>query len=341
MKAPQEAVRIVIAGASSLRGRDLKLCIEESDFPLSDIRLVDEELVAGTLTEAAGLPAVIETLEEDSFDRTRFAFFTGSSAFSAQHGRQAVRSGAAVIDLSGGLWAEPGAKPWIPALDALLPSPVGKRAAGEAQSLYLVPSTPAQVAISISAAFAPVGLDRLALSFFQPVSERGREGVEELEDQVVKLLSFQPIPQRVFDTQVGFNMVSTYGAGSGETLADTRGKIAGEVRSYLAGRIPMPALALYHAPVFYSHTFSAFAEFKSQPALEELAERLQRAGLKVTGVGDEPPTSVNVAGEGRPVVGQPERDPGIENGVWIWGAADNMRVPATTGVAIAEMLLAS
>jgi hypothetical protein len=50
---------------------------------------------------------------------------------------------------------------------------------------------------------------------------------------------------------------------------------------------------------------------------------------------------VNVAGEGQPVLGQPERDPGIENGVWLWGAADSLRVPATTAVAIAEKLLAS
>ena len=56
---------------------------------------------------------------------------------------------------------------------------------------------------------------------------------------------------------------------------------------------------------------------------------------------EEPPNNVNVAGEGRPVLGQPERDPGIENGVWLWGAADNLRVPATTAVAIAEKLLAS
>jgi len=50
---------------------------------------------------------------------------------------------------------------------------------------------------------------------------------------------------------------------------------------------------------------------------------------------------VNIVGEVRPVLRQPERDPGIETGVWLWGAADNLRVPAATAVAIAEKLLAS
>jgi hypothetical protein len=56
---------------------------------------------------------------------------------------------------------------------------------------------------------------------------------------------------------------------------------------------------------------------------------------------DEPPTNVNVVGEVRPVLKQPQRDAGIETGVWLWGAADNLRVPATSAVAIAEKLLAS
>jgi hypothetical protein len=63
--------------------------------------------------------------------------------------------------------------------------------------------------------------------------------------------------------------------------------------------------------------------------------------LKVVRSEEEPPTNVNVVGETRPVLKQPERDPGIETGVWLWGAADNLRVPAATAVAIAGKLLAS
>ncbi len=106
-------------------------------------------------------------------------------------------------------------------------------------------------------------------------------------------------------------------------------------------RAPVPAIMLVQAPVFHSHAFTAYAEFKAAPALDDLAARLQSAGLKVARAKDEPPTNVNVVGEARPVLRQPERDPGIETGVWLWGAADNLRVPAATAVAIAEKLLAS
>jgi aspartate-semialdehyde dehydrogenase len=342
MTSPKEAVRVAIAGASSLLGKELALWLEETHFPAIDIRLVDEEFVAGTLTEAGGEPAIIETVTEDSFERVRFAFFTGSPGFSIRHADEARRAGAVVIDLSGGLATEANARLWIPTLDAVLTSP--SRSApppGEPQSLFVAPSAPSDAAISISAALAPAGLDRLVMTALQPVSERGTEAIEELESQVVKLLSFQPVSQTVFDTQVGFNMLSTYGPESTIKLADARTRIAEESRRYLAGRAPVPAIMLVQAPVFYSHTFTAYAEFKSAPALEDLTARLVGAGLRVVGATDEPPTNVNIVGEARPVLRQPERDPGIETGVWLWGAADNLRVPAATAVAIAERLLAS
>jgi aspartate-semialdehyde dehydrogenase len=331
---------VAIAGASSLLGKELKLSLEESNFPTIDIRLLDEEIVAGTLTEAGGEPAVIETIAEDSFERSRFVFFTGSPEFSKRYAAQANRDGAVVIDLSGGLGAEPNAKLWIPTLDAVLASPTATAPTGEAQRLFVVPSAPSDAAISISAALASVGLERLAVTVLQPVSERGSDAIEEMESQVIKLLSFQPVSQAIYDAQIGFNLLSSYGPESRIKLADARSRVASETRRYLAGRAPVPAVMLVQAPVFHSHAFAAYAEFKSAPALGDLAARLQAAGLNVARAKDEPPTNVNVVGETRPVLRQPERDPSIETGVWLWGAADNLRVPAVTAVAIAEKLLA-
>ncbi len=142
MTSSSEAVRVAIAGASSLLGKELNLWLEESNFPASEIRLVDEEFVAGTLTEAGGEPAIIETVTEHSFERVRFAFFTGSPEFTKRHADEARRAGAVVIDLSGGLGAEAKARPWIPALDAVLGSPGLSVPAGEPQSLFVVPQLP-------------------------------------------------------------------------------------------------------------------------------------------------------------------------------------------------------
>jgi len=55
MSFERDSNRIVIAGASSLLGAELKSLLEESRFAASDFRLLDEELAAGIFHSMAQL----------------------------------------------------------------------------------------------------------------------------------------------------------------------------------------------------------------------------------------------------------------------------------------------
>jgi len=335
------ASRFTIAGASSLRGKELKQLLEASSLPIEDLRLLDEEFAAGTLTEAAGEPTIIQPVDEESFQGARLVFFTGSPAFARRHLPVARRMGATVIDLSDGLRAAPAARVWIPVLDKLLPPPPPVPGASEGGEVYISPSAAGIVGCILAAALAPLSVRRLATVFFQPVSECGDKGIDELESQTVKLLSFQPIAQEVFDTQVAFNMLSRYGDSSHERLSDSRAAIAACLRIYLDGRVPMPAVQLVHAPVFYAAAFSAFAEF--DPALQpaDLGSALETAGVRLTASGDAPPSNLSAAGSTDITLARIERDPNLPGGFWLWGAVDNFRLPAANAISIAERLLAS
>jgi aspartate-semialdehyde dehydrogenase len=336
-----ESLQIAIAGATSLRGKDLKEGIEESAFPAGEIRLLDEELAAGAVTEVAGEPAIVLPIDESSFDRQRFVFFTGSQAFALKHAATAERAGATVIDLTGALAGMDEARRWIPQIDALLgPPPAPKIIAGKI-SVYLAPSTAAIIACSLSAALQSLSLTRLAIVFLQPASVRDRAGVEELEEQTVKLLSLQPIPQAVFDTQVAFNLMDRWGASSAERLSAARAALDKEIRGCLGGRAPVPAVKLVQAPVFFGETFSVYAEFSKPLDLEMADARLQEAGFTVLDGDDPEPSNVSVAGSPLPVIRRAEADPGVENGYWFWGAADNLRVATANAIRVAERLLAS
>jgi aspartate-semialdehyde dehydrogenase len=341
MPADLEPIRIAIVGAGSLLGKELKRWIEEEGSLPAELRLLDEELLAGTLTEAGGEAALIGNVDEESFKGTRVAFFTGSRDFSKRHVGQALRAGAAVIDLSGGLGKVPGGEYRIPSLDAALAPVAGKVLPVQSGGLYLSPSVPAIIAAALTAAYAPLGMERLVLTFLRPVSECGQEGIEELGGQVVKLLSFERISQKVFDAQVGFNLLMRYGSESQENLDDVRRGIIGEIRAYSNGRMPIPAITLIQAPVFYSYAFSCYAEFRQPPNLERVANHLEGGGLKVAAAEDPPPDNINVVGESRPVLARPERDPANEAGVWVWGTADNLRVAVANAFAIAGKLLAA
>src|SRR6202051_1080375 len=99
----RDSNRIVIAGASSLLGAELKSLLEESRFAASDFALLDEQIAAGMLTEVAGEPSIIQPVEEGSFNRARFVFFTASANFTRTNIAAARASRATVIDLSGAL----------------------------------------------------------------------------------------------------------------------------------------------------------------------------------------------------------------------------------------------
>jgi aspartate-semialdehyde dehydrogenase len=336
-----QACRVAIAGASSLRGKELKQLLEDGDFPATEIRLLDEDIAAGTLAEAGGEPVLIQAVDDDSFENVRFAFFAGTPLFAARHWESAERAGATVIDLTGGLAEVLSAQRWIPALDSLLPPPPAQTPRQAAGRLFRSPPAPTIVACSIATALAKFGVERLALVFFQPVSERGQEGIQELESQTINLLSFQPIAQEVFDAQVAFNLLDRYGQASGEHLSDARTSIAHDVRSYLADRAPVPAIQLIQAPVFYSYAFTAYVEFSLRPESVELRRSLEAAGIQLADSAGPAPSNVSVAGEDRLVLGQMEADPNVARGYWFWGAADNLRLAAANAVSIAEKLLAS
>ena len=77
------------------------------------------------------------------------------------------------------------------------------------------------------------------LQRFEPASERGQKGMDELHEQTVNLLSFQPLPKKVFDVQIAFNMVSRYGEEAKPSLAGVQERIVRDYKS-IAGDAPMP-----------------------------------------------------------------------------------------------------
>lgn len=343
--------RVAIVGASSLRGKELKLVLEERNFPASDIVLLDEPAVAGTLTEAGGEPTFIRALDEESFEGARFAFFAGSQMDAEQNWKAAQRSGATVIDLTGTLAASGQSTSWIPALSTvLLPHPgshategaaPGSHAANRATSnSYSSPGSGVIVACTVAAALSKLSLMRTVLLLFPPVSERDQAGVDELESQTANLLSFRPIAQPVFDAQVAFNLLAGYGEQCKPTLAELRAAIARDTSEYLAGRVAVPALQLVQAPVFYGYAVAAYAEFASPPHREQLEAAFASLGVKVGVAGDPAPTNVSVAGENEIHIARVEPDPSVAGGVWIWGVADNLRLAAVNAVRIAEELVA-
>jgi aspartate-semialdehyde dehydrogenase len=335
MPSDRHAQRIVIAGASSLLGSELKTVLEESRFAGWDLRLVDEELAVGTLTKAGGEPVVIQSVEEDTFQGARYAFLAGSTGFSKKCVGPAKEAGATIIDFSRASLSDPDAAPWFPRIEALTGKSVGKNS-----RTYCVFSAAGTAIAMLALALRRAGLQRLVTVVFHPVSEAGREGIEELETQTSQLLSFQSIGSPVFGTQAAFNLLPRYGGESRQDLHRSLLQIRAEVSAALGdaaenGKITVD---LVHAPVFYGMVFSACADLDAETELAGLTEACKEGGFLLAPASEAGPSNVSVAGETGVFLRAPEQDVCRQSAWWFWGAADNLRLPAWSGCKLAEWL---
>jgi aspartate-semialdehyde dehydrogenase len=327
---------MVIAGASSLLGAEVRSLLGEGRFAGSDIRLVDEPLVAGVLTAAGGEPAIIQPVEEGSFHGAQTVFFTGSGDFTRANYKAAQQQGATVIDLSGALAREGTATAWFPKLDRLR----GREFAKGAHA-YAIPSAAATAAATLRLVLLKLEMAMLSVVCFQSASEAGRAGIEELETQTGQLLSFQGVGRPVFDTQVAFNLVDRFGPASAHKLDVVRERVRAEIRLCLGEQLASPALQVLHAPVFYGAAFSACAPLtdkSGKASAAEIVAACTRAGFVVSDAAELRPSNVSVAGESILQLAVPEMDTSPPGAWWFWGAADNFRLPAANAVKLAEML---
>ena len=137
------------------------------------------------------------------------------------------------------------------------------------------------------------------VQIFEPASEHGAPGVDELQQQTVSLLSFKSLPKAIFDAQLSFNMLARYGEEAPVSLEESSCASSGTWprcwRCPAREGAPMPSLRLMQAPVFHGYSFSAWVEFEELPAWRRW-KALSIAGIDVRGDDLEPPTNVGRPG---------------------------------------------
>jgi aspartate-semialdehyde dehydrogenase len=324
--------KIAIAGASTLLGRELKEALEESPLAAASFVLLDEEASQGQLDQVGDEVTFVQAIGEDAFDRVDFTLFCGAEAMTRKHWRQALRSGSTVLDLSGALDQESGVlvrAPWLGA-DAAAP---------DLFTPAVVPAHPAALALGLL-------LDRLqqaaavrfaAVMLLQPASESGRAAMDELHQQTVNLLSFQGLPRAVFDAQAAFNLLSGLGENAAVNLSAVEARVRRHYAALSAGRWPALALQVIQAPVFHGQTFSIAVELERPVEISKLEEALSGDHVDLILEDTDSPSNLAATGQDdvlvrlRPEPGS-SRNPNETLRLWLWAAADNLRLSAQNAV---------
>ena len=137
---------------------------------------------------------------------------------------------------------------------------------------------------------------RSIIHVYEPASERGKSGIDELQRQTVSLLSFQQLPKDVFAAQVSFNMLVKLGEESAVQLQDVEDRIDRHLATLLERAetgVPMPSIRLTQVPVFHGYSLSFWIEFEDAPDVNALEQALSGDWIDVRGDLGRPITRVS------------------------------------------------
>jgi aspartate-semialdehyde dehydrogenase len=320
---------VAVVGGDSLLAREVRELLGESK-PAPRVELISATADGSTTLGAEDEePVVMTPLAPESLEGARVAFLAGSAASSRRTLKVNPENGPVLIDLTAALEEQPQAR-----LRAPLAEPHGVSAAAKIQVI----AHPAAIAIAMVAARLGelATVRRMIVHVFEPASELGQKGLDELQQQTVGVLSFQKLQTDVFDAQLAFNMLARYGEEALEPLELVEQRIERHLASLLAAypAVPMPSLRLIQAPVFHGLSFSVWVEFEENPGAGAIGHALEHGGMDVRR--DDPPNNVGAAGQNGVSVGAIFADPNHARACWLWMVADNLRLAAENALAVAK-----
>jgi aspartate-semialdehyde dehydrogenase len=330
--------RLAIVGAGSLKGKEIADVLNDRNFPSMDVKLLDDDESLGKLESVGDEVTFIQNVRNEQFQKVDFTFFASDPESTLHNWMTARNAGSTIVDLSFALEDEP---------DAAIRSPWIERQRGQALIPELQPGPavvahPAAVVLSLLLLRVQktASLKRVVATVFEPASEHGQKGMDELHEQTVNLLSFQPLPKNIFDIQVAFNMVARYGEHSTPSLATVESRVLKHYQRIAGKDAPLPSLLLVQAPIFHGHAFAIHLELGQAADVESVSHALAGEHVEITHGAENAPNNVNAAGQADIQVAI-TADANHPNGLWLWAASDNLRIAAATAVECAETMAAA
>lgn len=328
--------QISLVGSESLQGADLRDLLRESILGSRLKLLGGAEPGTAILSAEEDEPVVIASLDEEALNDSRIVFLAGTAELNQKAFSQ-IRPGpeaSVVIDLTRSLDDHPAARVRGPMAEA--------EGTVIASHLHVIAHPAAILVASLLQHLGTAGnIRRAVVTVFEPASERGLGGVEELQQQTVNLLSFKTQSKAIFDEQLAFNILSHFGDEAPLSLQSVQEGIERHLATLLSSTpaVPMPNLRLLQTAVMHGHTASLWVLFAERPDLAAIEAALASDPFDYRRTGTTQPNPVGMAAQTGIAVGQVEPDRNEARAIWLHAAADNFRLVSQNAISVATDLL--
>jgi aspartate-semialdehyde dehydrogenase len=323
----------LLIGGETLAGKEIRELVEERKLPI-DLALASAEASERILTESDGELFVIAPLDAVAVEEATVVILAGATATHslAREMVKAAKDRPVLVDATGALEDLP---------EARLCAPVLEHMPERGENYIYVPAHPVALALArILKALRDTPAVESVATVFEPASERGKAGIDELHKQTINLFNFQALPKEVFDAQLAYNLLPRWGEDAPGTLVSIQSRIEDELAS-LAGPLGLKpsSVKLVQAPVFHSYVMSVWLRFESSSInAGTVSKALAGAGFEVRGDDVEPGSNSGVAGQSGMTVSDIAADRTNARAFWLWVAFDNLRARADNALLTAALL---
>lgn len=331
----QKKIDIAVVGASGAVGEALLTVLVERNFPVGKLYALGRSESSGDTAMFNERPVRIKAIDDFDFAQCQIAFFCAPKTVAKKYAPRAVKAGCWVVDSSSQFRLDNAVPLVVPEINV-----DGLAALSKPQII----ASPAAPVIQAGAALAPLqrkfGLRRVDITTLLAVSALGKAGVSELAGQTARLLNVQAIEQKLFPSQIAFNLLPAFDAPSESDYTHDELNAAKELQKLLSDAQVEVVMSQAFAPVFYGHSQIARVQTAAECSAALARGSLVAAGLELAEGGELlSPVSIGTASDAV-FVSRCVQLAAESSRLELWTVADNIRKGAAINiVAIAEALL--
>jgi len=327
---------VAVCGATGAVGREMLTVLEQRSFPHSEIIAMASARSAGKKVPFMDGELTVVEMTEDSFKGVDLALFSAGGGTSEKFAPIAVKSGCVVVDNSSA-WRMNDECP-------LVVPEVNPHDLDWHKGIIANPNcSTIQMMVALKPIHDEARIKRVVVSTYQAVSGTGQKAIEELENQVRRLMNGQPVVADVYPHQIAFNCLPHIDVFMDNGYTKEEMKMVNETIKIMGDPSIKLTATCVRVPVFYSHSESLNIETEEKLTADDVRTLLAKSpGIIVEDYPEKTiyPMPINAAGEDATYVGRIREDETIENGINMWIVSDNIRKGAALNtVQIAETLI--
>lgn len=333
---------VAILGATGAVGTEFLKLIEERNFPYAELRLLASKRSAGKQIEFMGKTYTVQEATKDSFAGIDIALFAGGSV-SKEFAPYAVEAGAVVIDNSSAFRMDPEVPLVVPEVN---PQAILKH-----KGIIANPNCSTIIMVmALKPLYDMAKIKRIVVSTYQAVSGAGKEGIDELTDQVKDFADGKEMVANILPSAslakhypIAFNLIPQIDVFMDNLYTKEEMKMVNETRKIFDDYDMRITATTVRVPVYRSHSESINVEFENDLNLEEMQKALATfPGVQVIDNPQEQlyPMPLYTSEKDDVYVGRLRRDESNEKTFNMWVVGDQIRKGAALNtLQIAETMI--